>query len=66
MFNRRLAVTLVKKNKDDDPSMDTSAFDQIGETIVTTAAGVGFVVVLTAGALTGMRIVEHATKYILR
>jgi len=66
MFNRRLAVTFVpNKNKDDSP-VDTSTFEQIGETLVNTSAGVGTVVVIVAGTMTALRVTEHIIKHIFK
>lgn len=67
MLGRRLAVTLVKdKRRSDDSPADTTSFDQIGETIVNTAAGVGTVVVAVASALTALRVTEHIVKCIFK
>lgn len=67
MLGRRLAVTLVKdKRRSDDSPADTTSFDQIGETIVNTAVGVGTVVVAVASALTALRVTEHIVKCIFK
>lgn len=69
MFNRQLAVTFVKRPKKDataESAMDTTMLTDISENLVNTAAGLGVVVVVTATALTGLRVAEHVTKYLLR
>lgn len=67
MFNRRLAVTLVKdKRRTDDSPADTTSFEQIGETVVDTVAGVGTVVVVVASTLAVLRMTEHVVKHIFK
>lgn len=71
MFGRRLAVTTVKaKRNPDDISADTMDFEEIADlsrdTISGTAEDLAKVVVLTATALTALRITEHVVKYFLR
>lgn len=65
--NRKVAVTLVKTKKNtDDPTSEPMPLQQIGDTIVTTAEGVGSVVITVAATLTVLRIAEAGIKYILR
>jgi len=67
MLGRRLALTTVKKNKDDpDSATDAVTFQQAGETIVDTASGVGTVIIVVASTLTVLRVTEHIVKHICR
>lgn len=65
--NRKVAVTLVKTNKNpEDPSSEPMPIQQIGETIVSTAEGVGSVVITVAATLTVLRLTETVVRHILR
>lgn len=67
MFGRRLAITLVKANDNNGSSTEEPMnFEKLGETIVETSAGVASVIVLTAAALTILRVTEIVAKYAFR
>lgn len=66
LFNRKLAVTTVKIDRNAEDTSVPTDFEKIGETIVNTTAGVGAVVVVGAAVLTGLRVTEHVVKYILK
>lgn len=67
MLGRRLAVTLIKdKRNPTDSATDTMNFEQFGETLVDTVAGVGTVVVVVATTLTVLRVTEHVVKHVFR
>lgn len=68
LFGRKPALTFVKPNKgdSDDSSTEPMPIQQIGETIVETAEGVGAVVIVVASTLTVLRVAEHVVKHVLR
>ena len=67
MFNRRLAVTFVpNKDKNAETPENTTSFEQIGETLVNTSAGIGVVVLTVAGGMTALRITEMVVKHIFK
>lgn len=67
MFGRKVALTLVKKDKNDsDASTDSMPIQQLGETIVETVEGVGAVVIVVATTLTVLRVTERVINHVFR
>lgn len=67
MFGRKVALTLVKKDKNDsDTTTDSMPIQQLGETIVETAEGVGAVVIVVATTLTVLRVTERVINHVFR
>jgi hypothetical protein len=68
LFGRKPALTFVKTNKTDstDPAAEPMPLQQVGETIVETAEGVGAVIVVVATTMTVLRITETVVKHIFR
>lgn len=69
MFGRQLAVTLIKrtnkKNTHEEPIMEPMTLEDISDTVVSTTGRIGLVVVLTATAITGLKIAEHVAKRLI-
>lgn len=69
MFGRQFAVTLIKrtnkKNTYEEPIMEPMTLEDISDTVVSTTGRIGVAVVLTATAITALKIAEHVAKRLI-